>query len=149
MPEGPESVILHFDGGIREGIMAYGYVAYDPSDHRTILFEGCSRCGSGTSNVAEYRALIAGLYECRRRRVNHIHVIGDSQLVINQITGAWKVNKEDLKQHRDKALELLVEFESWTAKWVRRNQNKHADMLVGEVFQKMRGRTCKPRKQSA
>jgi ribonuclease HI len=140
--ETPE-VILHFDGGIREGIMAYGYVAFDPDDGETVLFEGCNRCGSGTSNVAEYRALLAGLYACRKTGIRRVRVVGDSQLVVNQVKGAWKINKEDLRQHRDKALELFAEFESWSIKWVRRNQNKHADMLVGEVFARMRGKPCK------
>lgn len=139
--------ILYFDGGIRNKVMALGFVAYDMDSNE--IFSGSRLCGKDqTSNISEYRALIAGLQASIEAGVSIIHIIGDSQLVIKQVTGAFKTNKEELRQHRDKARELLEEFEEYTIKWVPRNENKRADALVNEVFMKRKGNTqCNKREK--
>lgn len=130
-----DAVILYFDGGIREGLMAYGYVALDPSS-RQELFHGSRTCGNGTSNIAEYRALIAGLKGCLKKSVQIVHIIGDSQLIIKQVSGAYKVNKDILRNHRDHILELLEHFEAYSLQWVPRKLNRRADILVNQVFER-------------
>lgn len=116
--------------------MAYGYVAYDPEIPSVVLFEGNGKCGEGTSNIAEYRGLISGLYACRRHGVRVVHIAGDSQLVVNQVNKTWRVNKEDLIEHRNKVWELLANFEDWSLKWVPRDRNRYADRLVNLVFER-------------
>lgn len=147
---------LYFDGGIREGVMVYGWLLVDKSlvdlscclsdDNKDVIASGNRTCGKGTSNISEYRALIAGLQGSLQAGVDIIHIIGDSQLIIRQVTGVFKVNKPELKRHRDKVLELLEHFEEHTIKWVPRQQNKRADALVNEVFEKRKAK-CSPKKR--
>ena len=120
--------------------MALGFVAYDIDGNK--IFTGHRFCGkNGSSNISEYRALIAGLEKSLKMGVNIIHIIGDSQLIIKQVTGAFKVNKLELRKHCDRVLELLDQFDDYSIKWVPRRENKRADALVNEVFQR-RSRKC-------
>ncbi len=137
---------IYFDGGIRKGTMAYGWILTESKDEEKVIASGSSTCGEGTSNIAEYRALIAGLQGSLKAGVDIIHIIGDSQLIIKQVTGAFKVKKEELQKHRDRVLELLEQFESHTIKWVPRNENQLADALVNEVFKRKEG-TCSKKKR--
>lgn len=142
---------LYFDGGIRDGFMAYGWLVIDESltnplmcAHDNIIASGHRTCGTGTSNIAEYRALIAGLQGSLKACVDVVHIIGDSQLIIKQVTGAFKVKKPELIKHRDRVLELLELFTSYTIKWVPRHENKRADALVNEVFD-AKNQKCNPK----
>jgi ribonuclease HI len=137
---------LYFDGGIREGLMAYGWLLVDPGDETEIIVSGNRTCGEGTSNLAEYRALIAGLQGALKAGVDIVHIIGDSQLIIKQVIGAFRAKKPELVKHRDYVLELLGQFESYTIKWVPRRYNKRADSLVNEVFEKRKNKKCSKRK---
>jgi len=138
---------LYFDGGIRQGIMAYGWLLVDSEDESEVIASGHRTCGTGTSNIAEYRALIAGLQgTLKNGTTDVVHIIGDSQLVVKQVTKVFKVNKLELKRHRDRVLELLEHFEDFTIKWVPRRENKRADALVNEVFEG-RKRKCSQQKR--
>jgi len=137
---------LYFDGGIREGIMAYGWLLVDSDDEREVIASGHRTCGTGTSNIAEYRALIAGLQGSLKAGADILHIIGDSQLVVKQVAKVFKVNKPELKSHRDRVLELLEQLEDYTIKWVPRKDNKRADALVNEVFERRNGK-CSKRKR--
>lgn len=139
---------LYFDGGIRNNTMAYGWLLVDSEDQTQVVASGMRACGEGTSNIAEYRALIAGLQGSLRAGADIIHIIGDSQLIIKQVTKVFKVNKPILERHRDRVLELLEQFEDHTIKWVPRKENKRADSLVNEVFERRNPKcTRKKRKQ--
>lgn len=128
-----KEIILYFDGGIRNGKMALGYIALD-SKNKNIVFQGYRKCGKGTSNIAEYRALIASLIHAKQEKIKKLHIIGDSQLIIKQVCGSFKVNNKDLMEHRDKVLELLEYFEEYSIKWVPRKENALADHLVNLAF---------------
>ncbi|KKN98970.1 hypothetical protein LCGC14_0142150 [marine sediment metagenome] len=138
---------LYFDGGIRQGQMAYGWYICNPEDETEVFASGSRTCGTGTSNLAEYRALIAGLQGALKAGVDIIYIIGDSQLIIKQVTGAFKAKKQELIDHRDHVLKLLDHFEDYTIKWVPRNQNKRADALVNAVFEKRKQKCPKKRKK--
>lgn len=138
---------LYFDGGIRQGLMAYGWLLVDSEDETKIIASGNRTCGSGTSNISEYRALIAGLQGSLKAGADIIHIIGDSQLIIKQILGVFKVNKRELKEHRDFVLQLLEHFENHTIKWVPRTKNKRADALVNEVFERRKNKCNKKSKR--
>lgn len=114
--------------------MAYGFVALD-CNSKEELFYGHKTCGkNGTSNLSEYRGLIAGIKGCLKRGVRIVHIIGDSQLIIKQVSGVYKVNKPVLREHRDYILKLLEQFDNYSIKWVPRKENKKADALVNQVF---------------
>lgn len=138
---------LYFDGGIRKGVMAYGWLLVNPDDETEVIASGNKTCGKGTSNLAEYRALIAGLQGSLKAGINVIHIIGDSQLVVKQVTGAFKAKKLELIKHRDRVLELLEQFEDYTIKWVPRRENKRADALVNEVFERKNGKCSKKQRK--
>ena len=125
--------ILYFDGGIRKGICAYGWILCK-TNKKGAIASGNNTCGFGSSNVAEYRALIAGLQGALKAGTDIIHITGDSQLVVKQVTGAFKTNKPKLIQHRDKVLELLEYFQDFSIKWVPRHLNQRADALVNKAF---------------
>lgn len=122
--------------------MAYGWIL-DSIDGQEVITSGNRTCGIGSSNISEYRALIAGLQGSLKAGINIIHIIGDSQLIIKQVTGAFKVKKPELIKHRDRVLELLKQFEDYTIKWVPRQKNKRADALVNEVFERREGKCLK------
>jgi len=132
-----QEVLLTFDGGIREGITAAAYIAVLPNDEQDILFSGARRVGPGTSNTAEYQALIDGLRACLEHNVKIVHVVGDSQLIIKQITGVFKTQKPTLIKHKDIVSKLLKKFDEYTIKWVPREQNHEADRLVNEAFRRV------------
>jgi ribonuclease HI len=125
--------------------MVYGWILTSIDD-REVIASGNKTCGTGSSNVSEYRALIAGLRGCLKAGVDIVHIIGDSQLVIKQVTMAFKTNKPELIKHRDCVLELLEQFEDHTIKWVPRRENKCADALVNEVFNRKSGKCSKKRR---
>jgi len=139
--------VMYFDGGIREGTMAYGWILLNPEDETDVIASGNRTCGVGTSNIAEYRALIAGLQGSLKVGIDIIHIVGDSQLIIKQVTKVFKVNKPELQRHRDRVLELLEQFEDHTIKWVPRRDNKRADALVNQVFEGRKNK-CPKRKQN-
>ena len=130
---------LYFDGGIRQGIMAYGWLLTNRiPEHRhldEVFASGNRTCGKGTSNIAEYRALIAGLQGSLRSGVDVVHIMGDSQIIIKQVTGAFKAKKPELIKHLNRVRELLEQFEDYTIKWIPRKENKRADALVNKVFE--------------
>jgi len=139
---------LYFDGGVREGVCAYGWLLCDVEDEAHVIASGQRTCGVGSSNIAEYRALIAGLQGSLSAGASVLHISGDSQLIIKQVTKVFKVNKPELKRHRDRVLELLEQLEDYTIKWIPRRENKRADALVNEVFQRRSGKCSrKTRKQ--
>jgi len=131
-----KEVILRTDGGIRESHMACAYVVLS-LDEKQILFSDYKRCGDkGTSNISEYRGVIFGLIKCLKEKIEIIHIILDSQLLVKQITNTAKTNNEELIKHRDKVLELLEQFKEFSIKWEPRNHNKLADELVNKAFVK-------------
>lgn len=140
--------ILYFDGGIRQGVMAYGWILLDPNNETDVIASGNKTCGIGTSNIAEYRALIAGIQGSLKAGIGIIHIIGDSQLIVKQVTEVFKVNKPELKEHRDHVLKLLEQFENYTIKWVPRRDNRRADALVNEIFERKNGKCSKKKKQN-
>ena len=123
--------------------MAYGYLLVDSENEDVVLKSGNRTCGVGTSNIAEYRALIAGIKGSIQHGVDIIHIVGDSQLIVKQVLGVFKVNKTELKIHCKYVLELLEHFDEFSIKWVPRNQNKRADALVNEVFERRGGKCSK------
>ncbi len=124
---------LYFDGGIRQGVMALGFVLSDIDNNEILTGNGL--CGkNGSSNISEYKALIAGLQGSLETGIDIIHICGDSQLVVKQITGVFKTKNSKLKKLRNYVLELLEHFEGYTIKWIPRNDNQRADALVNDAF---------------
>ena len=93
-----------------------------------------SYIGETTNNVAEYRALLLGLELARRTGATEVDVVNDSELVARQIGGEYKVKHAGLKPLFEEAMANLREFDGWSVRNVRREQNVRADELVNEAL---------------
>lgn len=82
-----------------------------------------------TNNYAEYFGLIYGLERALELGVTVISIRGDSQLIVNQVTGRYRVKKDTLQVLHKMVHELLSRFESWSIEWIPREENTDADGL--------------------
>ena len=128
-------VIVEADGGARgnPGRAGYGSVVWS-ADHTTVLAEGKQAIGRATNNVAEYRGLIAGLDEAARLGATEVDVLMDSKLVVEQMSGRWKVKHPDLVALHQEAKALALRFERIGYAWIPRAENSHADRLANEAM---------------
>jgi ribonuclease HI len=125
---------LSTDGGARgnPGPAAFGYVL--EADDGTVLAAHGEAIGEATNNVAEYRALIAGLQRALEFGVDELDVVSDSQLVVRQMTGEYKVKNEALQELQREATELAGRLRSVAYRSVPREHNELADELVNEAL---------------
>jgi ribonuclease HI len=132
-----EEVLLYCDGGSRgnPGPSAIGAVVFDPStDPPTLLAEVSECIGVTTNNVAEYRALIAGLEAVAHLHARVIHVRADSLLVIKQLRGEYRVKHANLRPLHEEARALLRAYRVADLQHVPRAQNAEADALVNAAL---------------
>ena len=132
-----DEVVIYCDGGSRgnPGPSAIGAVVFDPSsDPPRLLAEVSERIGITTNNVAEYRALIAGLEAARAFPARRLRVRGDSMLVIKQVLGEWRVKQPHLRPLLEEARRLLAGYDDVDLGHVRREQNADADLLVNAAL---------------
>jgi broad specificity phosphatase PhoE/ribonuclease HI len=128
-------VIVEADGGSRgnPGPAGYGAVVFS-SDHQRVLAEAKDSIGRATNNVAEYRGLIAGLEEAAEAGATEVVAQLDSKLVVEQMSGRWRVKHPDLIPLRQRASEVAAAFDSITFTWIPREKNGHADRLANEAM---------------
>ena len=125
---------LSTDGGARgnPGPAAYGYVLESEDGH--VLDARGEAIGVATNNVAEYRGLIAGLEKALELGVTELEVVSDSELVVKQMEGEYKVKNEALRALKDEASELADRLRKVRYTSVRREHNELADKLVNEAL---------------
>jgi ribonuclease HI/probable phosphoglycerate mutase len=90
--------------------------------------------GLCTNNIAEYKALIFGLEEALKKRYGRLNIFLDSELLVNQIKGSYKVKNENLKTLMSEVRKLLSYFDSYTVKHIDRSLNHMADKLANEAI---------------
>jgi len=135
--EGIARVVICCDGGSRgnPGPAAIGAVVIDPStDPPTTLATVSETIGVTTNNVAEYRALIAGLEAAESFAPRAVEVRADSQLLIYQLQGRYRVKHANMKPLHDAARRLLARYEHVTLVHVPRAENTVADALVNAAL---------------
>ena len=125
---------LFTDGGSRgnPGPSALGYVILDMNDSE--IKKESEYLGVTTNNQAEYQALVAGIKDAHSHGVKELEVYMDSELIVNQIKGIYKIKNQDLLPHYTKVKELSNKFEKITFSHVPRALNKIADSLVNECL---------------
>ncbi|MFF5821367.1 bifunctional RNase H/acid phosphatase [[Kitasatospora] papulosa] len=133
----PRRLVVEADGGSRgnPGPAGYGAVVLDPLDTAT-LAEAAEYIGVATNNVAEYRGLIAGLKAVRDLFPDtpvQVRVRMDSKLVVEQMSGRWKIKHPDMKPLAEEAARILP-ASSVTYEWIPRAENKHADRLANKAM---------------
>ena len=131
--------VLHCDGGSRgnPGPGASAFVLFAP-DGREIEARG-DYLGSVTNNVAEYHALIAGLETAARLAASPLLVCMDSELVIRQMTGEYRVKNPGLKPLHEKARQAAARVAAVRYTAVRREKNARADQLVNDTLDRHTG----------
>ncbi|MET8224399.1 bifunctional RNase H/acid phosphatase [Streptomyces sp. NPDC005301] len=127
--------IVEADGGSRgnPGPAGYGAVVIDAATGET-LAEAAEFLGVATNNVAEYRGLVAGLRAARELDpAAVVRVRMDSKLVVEQMSGRWKIKHPDMKPLAAEAARILPASQV-TYEWIPRERNKHADRLANEAM---------------
>jgi ribonuclease HI len=125
---------LWTDGGARgnPGPAAFAYVL--EAEDGTVLDARGEAIGVATNNVAEYSALVAGLGEAVARGVGELEVRSDSELMVKQMRGEYRVKNRDLQTLFLESSRLAREIGSVTFTHVRREHNELADRLVNEAL---------------
>jgi phosphoribosylglycinamide formyltransferase-1 len=129
-----QSLIAHIDGGSRgnPGPAASAFVLTDPRGRK--LQARASFLGEATNNVAEYTAIHKALEAARSLGAGQITVYSDSELLVRQINGQYKVKSDQIRPLFDRAMEMLAEFENWQVRHIFREDNKQADELVNHAL---------------
>ncbi len=130
---------LHCDGGSRgnPGPAAFGYVLTDPAGR--VARESGEYIGPATNNVAEYRGLIAGLKAAGEAGADPLVVVMDSELVVRQMTGEYRVRNAGLKPLHAEARLAATQLGRVCYRSVRREANVDADRLVNEALDEVLG----------
>lgn len=125
---------LRIDGGARgnPGPAAAGVVITDSAG--ATIFAAGFYLGHATNNVAEYSALVRGLQHAKQLHGEKLDVFCDSELVVKQVNGLWRVKNPNLKKLCDQAKFLLAKFQSTSVRHVRREENTQADALVNQAL---------------
>lgn len=123
------SLTVHCDGASRgnPGPASFGFAVYEAGE---IVAEGNGKLGNTTNNVAEYYGLLRGLEKCVALGASHVTVKTDSELMVRQLNGIYKVKAPALVPLFQKAKDLLTKFEKPSVVHVRREENKRADQLA-------------------
>ena len=125
---------VNVDGGARgnPGPAAIGVVVRDADG--TVVESVGETIGRQTNNVAEYQALLRGIELAAAHGATEVELIGDSELVVRQIEGRYKVKNAAMKDLHAEAKKTLGKFDSWSIRHVKRAQNADADKLVNQAL---------------
>lgn len=137
--------LLMTDGASRgnPGAAAIGYVLSDPTGE-TVVEHG-EVIGMATNNVAEYRAVIGGLEKAASMGIRRVKVQSDSQLLVRQLLGQYRVRNAGLKPLYDRVRHVMRDFRSVTFEHVPREKNRRADELADAALDgKKPGRPARP-----
>jgi ribonuclease HI len=125
---------VHVDGGARgnPGPAAIAAVVTDADGE--VVYEAHETIGRATNNVAEYRALIFGIEKAAELGASELELVGDSELVVKQVRGEYRVKDAGLKPLHSAAQKALGNFAEWEIRHVKRERNAEADALVNQAL---------------
>ena len=128
----------HVDGGARgnPGPAGYGVVIHDP--HGKKVAELCQYLGHQTNNVAEYNGLLAALRYAIAHQIQSLKIISDSELMVRQMKGIYKVRHPELRKLYDEAQHLTAQIEHVELRHALREHNQTADRLANEAMDRGR-----------
>ena len=129
----PPELVIHIDGGSRgnPGPSGFGVHAVDGKGH--VVAEHFGFLGKATNNVAEYQALLHGLRFALARGASRVEVYSDSELLVRQIEGRYRVKNAGLQPLHREAQGLLARFERARVAHVPRERNREADALANRA----------------
>ena len=135
-----EALEIHIDGGSLGNPGEAGFGVYVTAPGGAVVAELYGYLGKATNNVAEYQALIHALEFARRRGARRVRLFSDSELVVRQMSGAYRVKHPDMLPLHKRASELVRGFDEATLEHVRREFNQDADRLANEALDKRASR---------
>jgi ribonuclease HI len=127
-------LVVNVDGGARGNPGPAAIAAVASTAEGAVVAERGEAIGETTNNVAEYRALLLGIELARALDATELELVGDSQLVVRQVQGAYKVKQEHLRPLHAQVLRELMDFEEWSIRHVGRDENAAADALVNSTL---------------
>ena len=125
---------VHVDGGARGNPGPAAIAAVVSDENGEIVTDAAQVIGRATNNVAEYRALLLGIATALELGATELDLVGDSELVVKQVRGEYKVKNADLKPLHAEVGAALSGVEQWSIRHVRREHNAEADRLVNEAL---------------
>lgn len=122
------------DGGSRgnPGTAGAGAVIFD--EDKNIIWQGGRYCGTNTNNFAEYHGVLLGLEQALKHKITHLKVYLDSNLIVEQMNGNWKVKNINIKPLFEQAKKSAENFVELSFHHVPREQNKIADQLANKAM---------------
>jgi ribonuclease HI len=130
----PARVIANFDGGSRGNPGQAAIAAVVSAPDGTVLARRGEAIGIATNNVAEYRALLLAIRLAAETSAAEVELIGDSELIVKQVRGEYRVKDAGLRRLHAEATEALRGLDAWSIRNVRRDENAAADGLVNETL---------------
>jgi ribonuclease HI len=138
--------VANIDGASRgnPGPAAYAVVIRDPNGQ--VILELAKQFGRDTNNVAEYYGLLAALDYATTHGINALRIRSDSELLVRQMQGRYKVKSEDLRPLHERATKLSRQLKYFTLEHVRRELNRDADALANVALDQSPGNRTEIRK---
>ena len=130
----PETLHIHIDGASRGNPGEAGFGAWVASPDGTPVAGLFGYLGRATNNVAEYQALIHALRYALERGARRVRIFSDSELVVRQIQGTYKVKHPDMVPLHREAAGLMARFEEASLRHVPRERNREADRLANQAL---------------
>ena len=128
-------LIIYTDGGARNnpGHAGIGAILQDPATGKTLI-KIKKYIGKTTNNCAEYIAVLESLKEAIKLNVKNVNILSDSELLVKQMQGIYKIKDEKLKKLNSEIKTLSEYFETTAYKHIRRKENSEADNLVNQAI---------------
>lgn len=130
----PERLVVHVDGGARGNPGPAAIAAVVATPEGEVIERSGEAIGEATNNVAEYRALLLGIERARALGASELELVGDSELVVRQVRGEYRVKDAGLRPLHAQVRAALDEVAEWSIRNVPREQNAEADALVNETL---------------
>jgi ribonuclease HI len=130
---GVQKVTLYVDGSSKGNPGEGGAGVIIRNELEGIVLQSKRYLGIVTNNVAEYQALILGLHEAKELGAQDVEICLDSELVVNQINGVYRVRDSKLKPLEGEVKRLLKHFARWVIRHIPREENREADRLAREA----------------
>jgi probable phosphoglycerate mutase len=127
-------VVMHIDGASRGNPGPAGYAVVVKAADGALLAAFSKLLGEATNNVAEYEGLLAALGYALRHHHLRLKVLSDSELLVRQIQGSYKVKSAALKLLHQRARQMIGRLETFLIEHVRREENREADRLVNQAL---------------
>jgi ribonuclease HI len=143
---GPDSeksgwITAFCDGGSRGNPGPAGYGVYIQDENGAKVAELSEYLGKKTNNFAEYSGLLAALDYALTQGHTHLKAVSDSELMVKQIKGQYRVNSPELRPLYEEARRRIAQLESFQIQHVLREKNRHADQLANEAMDRGTGRS--------